>query len=381
MERRETIPLFDLKLAPADIDAVVETLRSGWLTMGPRVEAFEHAFSEHLGVRHAVALANGTAALHLACRAAGVGPNDEVIVPSYTFVATANAILYCGATPVFADILGVDNPSIDPAEVESRITPRTRAVVAVHFAGYPAAIDVLADLCRERELILIEDAAHAPSGQVGGRMLGTFGTVGAFSFFSNKVLSIGEGGLLATNDDSLAARARQLRSHAMTSTTWDRHLGHADSYDVVDIGFNYRMDEARAALAQARLSRLEEEVRRRRELTRTYRQRLKDLPGLIVPFTDEDVACSSCYVMPIMLADAARRFGLRRRLQEAHGVQTSILYPPVHEFSAYRRRFPRLSLPRTEQAGRSEVTIPLYPHMTVTEQDRVVRAIEDGLRV
>jgi dTDP-4-amino-4,6-dideoxygalactose transaminase len=381
MERRETIPLFDLKLAPEDIDAVVETLRSGWLTMGPRVEAFEHAFSEHLGVRHAVALASGTAALHLACRAAGVGPNDEVIVPSYTFVATANAILYCGATPVFADILGVDNPSIDPAEVESRITPRTRAVVAVHFAGYPAAIDVLADLCRERELILIEDAAHAPSGQVGGRMLGTFGAVGAFSFFSNKVLSIGEGGLLATNDDSLAARARQLRSHAMTSTTWDRHLGHADSYDVVDIGFNYRMDEARAALAQARLSRLEEDVRRRRELTQTYRQRLKDLPGLIVPFTDEDVACSSCYVMPIMLADAARRFGLRRRLQEAHGVQTSILYPPVHEFSAYRRRFPQLSLPRTEQAGRCEVTIPLYPHMTVTEQDRVVCAIEDGLGV
>ena len=355
----ELIPLFDLRLESEDIAAVTETLRSGWLTMGPQIEAFERAFAEHLGVRHAVALANGTAALHLAYKAAGVGPGDEVVVPSFTFVATANAILYCGARPVFADIVGLGDPSIDPADVERRITPRTRAVTAVHFGGYPAAVDVLAELCEDRGLALIEDAAHAPCAHLGGRKLGSFGLAGAFSFFSNKVLAVGEGGLLATDDDAVAATARRLRSHAMTSTTWDRHRGHADTYDVVDIGFNYRMDEARAALALARLSRLPAEVERRRQLTLNYRDALTNVPDIVVPYTVDDVARSSCYVMPIMLTTPDRRAELRRAMRETYGVQTSILYPAVHEFSAYRQRFPGVSLPRTELASRSELTLPL----------------------
>ena len=372
------IPLFDLRLEPEDIDAVVETLRSGWLTMGPRVEAFERAFAEHLGARHAVALSSCTAALHLAYRAAGIGPEDEVIVPSFSFVATASTVVHCGARPVFADIVGLGNPSIDPADVERRITPRTRAVTAVHFAGYPASIDVLADLCRDRGLLLIEDAAHAPSANVRGRKLGTFGLAGAFSFFSNKVLPVGEGGLLATNDDQLAARVRQLRSHAMTSTTWDRHRGHADSYDVGDIGFNYRMDEPRAALALARLSRLEADVGRRREITRAYREHLAGLPGISLPYTDDDVACSSCYVMPVMLA-ADRRGQFRRILRDVHAIQTSVLYPAIHEFSAYRQRFSNISLSRTERAAQCEVTIPLYPHLTGSEQQRILHAIEHAV--
>jgi dTDP-4-amino-4,6-dideoxygalactose transaminase len=375
-----TIPLFDLKLEPADIEAVAETLRSGWLTMGPRTEAFEQAFAQHLGARHAVALSSGTAALHLAYLAAGIGPGDEVIVPSFTFVATANGVIYCGGQPVFADIVGLENPSIDPASVERLITPRTRAVAAVHFGGYPAAVDVLADLCRDRGLALIEDAAHAPSAALAGRKLGTFGLAGAFSLFSNKVLSVGEGGLLVTDDDEVAARARQLRSHAMTSVTWDRHRGHADSYDVVDIGFNYRLDEPRAALALARLPRLEAEIERRRELTLAYREELAGVPDIILPYTAEDVSSSSCYVMPIMLRRPEQRAILRQVLREDYGVQTSILYPAVHEFSAYRERFPDVSLPRTELAACSELTIPLYPHMTEAEQSQVLRAIKHILR-
>lgn len=373
------IPLFDLRIEPADVEAVVETLTSGWLTMGPRVQAFERAFAQHLGVRHVIALSSGTAALHLAYHAVGVGPGDEVIVPAFTFVASVNAILYCGATPVFADIAGVENPSIDPAEVERLITPRTRAVAAVHFAGYPAPVDVLSELCHERGLALIEDAAHAPCAELDGRRLGTVGAAGAFSFFSNKVLAIGEGGALVTDDDAIAASARALRAHAMTSTTWDRHRGYADTYDVVDIGFNYRMDEPHAALALSRLSRIEADVARRRELTRSYRVRLQEIPGVIVPFTDDQVGASSCYVMPIMLAEPHSRLQFRRVLQDAHGVQTSILYPAVHEFSAYRQRFPGVSLPRTERAARSEVTIPLYPHMIEAEQQRVLVAIERAL--
>ncbi|MGI9183705.1 MAG: DegT/DnrJ/EryC1/StrS family aminotransferase [Solirubrobacteraceae bacterium] len=373
------IPLFDLELAPQDIEAVVQTLRSGWLTMGPRIAEFEEVFREHLDVRHAVAVSSGTAALHLAYRSAGVGPGDEVIVPSFTFVATANAALYCGAEPVFADIVGLENPSIDPLEVQRRITPRTKAVVAVHFAGYPAPVGALARLCRERGLSLIEDAAHAPSATLAGRKLGTFGQAGAFSFFSNKVLSVGEGGLLATDDDQLAERARRLRSHALTSMTWDRHRGHADSYDVVDIGFNYRMDEPRAALALSRLPRMESEIVRRRSLTFRYRERLESNAEIILPYRDEDVERSSCYVMPVMLRHPQRRADVRKILRERHGIQTSVLYPSVHEFTAYRERFPGVALPRTEAAARSELTIPLFPHMTDRQQDQVIDALNAAL--
>lgn len=375
----QPIPLFDLRLEPEDINAVTDTLHTGWLTMGPRTVALEQAFAKHLGIRHVVALSSCTAALHLAYLAVGVGPRDEVIVPSFTFVATANAVLYCGAQPVFADIVGLEDPSLDPVDVERRITPRTRAVSAVHFAGYPAAVDALADLCRDRGLALIEDAAHAPSAQLSGRKLGTFGAAGTFSLFSNKVLAVGEGGLLATDDDEIAARARRLRSHAMTSTTWDRHRGHADAYDVVDIGFNYRIDEPRAALALARLARMEADIERRRELTVAYRERLSGLSGIILPFGDEDVCRSSCYVMPLMLRAPERRAKFRRALRERHGVQTSVLYPAIHEFSAYRERFPGVSLPRTERAARCEVTIPLYPHMTEVDHERVLRAIQLSL--
>jgi len=369
---RDSIPLFDLVLDDEDVAAVVDALRSGWLTMGPRIQAFEEAFAEHLGVAHAIATSSCTAALHLAYLAAGVGPGDEVIVPSLTFVATANAAVYCGARPVFAEIVDRGRPMLDPADVEARITPRTKAVVAVHFAGYAAAADELADLCADRGIALLEDAAHAPVGDLHGRALGTWGLAGAFSFFSNKVLSVGEGGLLATDDDEVAQRVRSLRSHAMTSGTWDRHRGHAATYDVVDIGFNYRMDEPRAALALSRLRRVHEDVKQRRRLTLAYRERLRELPGVIIPFDDADVAGSACYVMPVMLEDPQRQERVRTDLRERHGVQTSILYPAIHEFSVYADRYPRVSLPRTELAARSEVTIPLYPHMTEAEQERVI---------
>jgi len=219
------IPVFDLEVTREDLDAVAETLRSGWLTMGPRTIAFETEFARSLDCSYAVAVSSCTAALHLAYLAAGVGPGDEVIVPSYTMAATAAAALYAGATPVFADIVGVEQPVIDVAHVEALIGPRTRAVVAMHFGGYAAAVDELADLCAARGISLLEDAAHSPMATLGGRHLGTFGLAGAFSFFSNKVLAAGEGGLLATDDARVAAFARSRRSHAMTRGSWDRHEG------------------------------------------------------------------------------------------------------------------------------------------------------------
>src|SRR5690242_12859447 len=241
--------------------------------MGPRTEAFEEAFGAHLGVRHAVAVSSCTAALHLAYLAAGVGPGDEVIVPAMTFAATAAAVMYCGGEPVFADVLGTEDFSLDPDDVARRLTPRTKAVCVVHFAGYAAPVAELRALCDAHGLALIEDAAHAPDATLDGRMLGTWGLAGAFSFFSNKVLACGEGGLLATDDDDVAALARSLRNQGMTSSSWSKFTGTSDTYDVLGLGFNYRFDDARAALLLSRLTRLEADVARRRVLTRGYRER------------------------------------------------------------------------------------------------------------
>jgi dTDP-4-amino-4,6-dideoxygalactose transaminase len=372
------LPLFDLRVEEQDLQAVAETLRSGWLTLGPRTAAFEEAFAAQLGARHAIALSSCTAALHLAYLAAGVGPGDEVIVPSFTFAATANAVLYCGATPVFAEIISLENPSLDPEDVARRITPRTKAVCVVHYAGYAAAADKLRELCDAHGIALIEDVAHAPSATLDGRKLGTWGLAGAFSFFSNKVLSVGEGGLLCTDDDEVAAFVRSRRSHAMTSGTWDRHEGRTDTYDVVGLGYNYRLDEPRASLLLSRLERLEADIARRRELTRRYRTLLAKVPGLIVPFEDGDVQGSSCYVMPIVLERDGTQAQVSASLRE-RGIQTSIFYPSIHRFTAYRERFPDISLPITELASRTELTLPLYPHMTSDDQDRVVQALAEAI--
>jgi dTDP-4-amino-4,6-dideoxygalactose transaminase len=380
------IPLFDLSLGEEDVAAVADVLRSGWLTMGPRTAEFEAAFAERLGVSHAVAVSSATAALHLAYRAAGVGPSDEVIVPAITFVATAAAARYCGATPVMADALGDHDFGLDPADVEARITPRTRAVCVVHYAGYPAAVETLRELCDARGIALIEDSAHAPAGRVreGGPAMGTVGLAGAFSFFSNKVLSCGEGGLLATSDDRVAELARRWRSHAMTSGTWDRHRGHATSYDVVDVGYNYRLDEPRAALLLSRLRGLDAAIERRRELVRRYRSLLAGVDGIVVPYTDQSVDLSACYVMPVLVEDAGVRDEVRARMLE-RGVQTSVLYPAVHEFTAYgggemrRGDEPGGRLPRSERIARAQITLPLYPHLEVSAQDHVVDALRAAL--
>jgi dTDP-4-amino-4,6-dideoxygalactose transaminase len=372
------VPLFDLRLDPEDIEAVMEVLRSGWLTMGPRTAEFEETFAEHLGVAHAVAVSSCTAALHLAYLAAGVGQGDEVVVPAMTFAATAAAAIYCGATPVFADILGPHDLSLDPADVEAKLTDRTRAVCVVHFAGYPAPVRELRELCDARGIALIEDAAHAPDADVDGRMLGTWGLAGAFSFFSNKVLACGEGGLVATDDDDVAALARSLRSQGMTSGSWSRYTGRTDSYDAVGLGFNYRLDEPRAALLLSRLRRLESDVARRRVLTRAYRAKLASVGGVSVPYADDAVDHSTCYVMPVVVDDESRRDAVRRSMRD-RGVQTSLFYPAIHEFTAYRERFGTVSLPRSEHIARAEITVPLFPEMDEATQDRVVAALAEGL--
>jgi dTDP-4-amino-4,6-dideoxygalactose transaminase len=375
----ERIPLFDIRLGDAEVAAVEEALRSGWLTMGPRTQAFEEEFAAHLGCAHVVATSSCTAALHLAYLAAGVGPGDEVIVPAITFVASAAAVRYCGGTPVLADVAGTHDLGLDPEDAERRITDRTKAVCAVHYGGYSCAVERLRDLCDARGLALIEDAAHSPAAtSPSGRTLGTVGLAGAFSFFSNKVLSCGEGGALATDDEDVAALVRSRRSHAMTSGTWDRHRGHSAGYDVVGLGYNYRLDEPRAALLSARLPGLAADVSARRRLVRRYREALRELPGVVVPYSDDEVERSSCYVMPILLVEPDLRDPLRRVMLERHRVQTSVLYPAIHEFTAYLSSQPA-PLPRSEHVACAQVTLPLYPHLSDGDQDRVVAALREAL--
>jgi dTDP-4-amino-4,6-dideoxygalactose transaminase len=221
---------------------VDDVIDSGWWSMGPQVLEFEKAFAEFCAVRHALAVANGTAALHLALLAAGCGPGDEVVLPSLNFVAAANAIAHTGAEPVFCDVLGPHDLNLDPTDLEAAVGPRTKAVVVLHYGGFPCDMEAVHEIAELRGLTVIEDAAHAPGGTWQGKMCGSLGLAGCFSFFSNKNLPIGEGGMIVTDDEDLANRIRLLRSHGMTTLTWERHRGHASSYDVVAQGFNYRLN-------------------------------------------------------------------------------------------------------------------------------------------
>jgi dTDP-4-amino-4,6-dideoxygalactose transaminase len=373
------VPLTDIAMPEADVQAVLDCLRSGWLTMGPRTAAFEQALARYVDTPHALTVSSGTAALHLACLAAGIGPGDEVIVPALTFVASANAARYVGATPVLCDICGPQDFNLDVADVERRITPRTRAIVAVHFCGYAADVLALRELCDARGLVLIEDCAEAIGATVddAGRQVGTVGELGAFSFFSKKQLCVGEGGMVSTADERLATRVRLLRSHALTSGTWDRHRGHDPSYDVVDIGFNFRLDEPRAALGLSRLGRLDDDLARRRALVRAYRERLAGIAGVELPWDELAVERSTHFAFPVLLSDRDARDRFREQLRE-RGVQTT-WYPALHTFTEYRDAVAAGDLARAGEVSDRHCVLPLSCTMDDAAVDVVVEAVEASL--
>lgn len=372
------IPLADVDIGTAEEAAVLDVLRRGWLTMGSVTAAFEEEFAQMTGARHALAVTNCTAALHLAGLALGWKPGDEIIVPSLTFVATANAVRYTGATPVFADILSENDFSLSPEDIARRITPRSRAIIVVHYAGYPVDMPAILALASEHQLDVVEDAAHAPGASLDDRSLGTWGRIGCFSFFSNKNMTTGEGGMIVTNDDDLAERLRLLRSHGMTSLTWDRHRGHAWSYDVVAPGYNYRIDEIRSAIGRVQLSKLATNNDRRRMLDEVYCERLSEsVPMVVVPYQSHP-GRPAHHLRPILLPDGMDRRAFMDHLK-SDGIQTSIHYPPVHQFSAYRSFNPGIDLPVTEAVARREVTLPLHPGMSFDDVGVVVAAIGNAI--
>ncbi len=308
-------------------------------------------------------MSNATVALHLACLALGIGPGDEVIAPSLSFVATTNAVLYTGAQVRFAEVCGEEELTISPESIEAQITPRTKAIIVMHYGGYPCRMPEILAVAQKYGLKVIEDAAHAPGAGLGEKALGTWGQVGCFSFFSNKNLSTGEGGMLVTDDDGIAEKVRLLRSHGMTSLTWDRHKGHAYTYDVVDMGYNYRLDEIRSALGLVQLRKLAANNARRREITEAYWQSLAG-SGLGLPFRQMGTGWEPAYhIFPALLPEGTDRLRFIDTLRAA-GIQTSIHYPPIHLFTHYRRLYPDVKLPVTEAVAAREVTLPLYPSMT-----------------
>jgi dTDP-4-amino-4,6-dideoxygalactose transaminase len=373
------VPLAEIEFGAEEQAAIQRVLEGRWLTMGAVTEAFETEFAHSLGANHAIAVANGTAALHLACLAVGLGPGDEVIVPALTFVATVAAIRYTGATPVFADIQSEADLTISPASINAGLTDRTRAILVMHYGGYPCDMPEIMTMARRRGVAVIEDAAHAPGASLEGRSLGTWGDVGCFSFFSNKNLVTGEGGMLVINNEGIAQRARLLRSHGMTSLTWDRHRGHAWSYDVTALGYNYRIDEIRAALGRVQLQKLAGNNERRRQLSKIYRERLAEsVPEAALPFAGHR-GISSCHLLPILLPEGSDRTRFME-LMAAHGIQTSVHYPPVHRFSFYRQQSSSLSLPLTERIADRQVTLPLYPSLSPALVAIVVRAVGNALQ-
>ena len=361
MERK--IPLSDIDLDEEETEAVTKVLKSKWLSMGPVTQKFEDEFAKYLGVKYAFGVSNGTAALHIAHKVLGIKEGDEVIVPSLTFVATANSVLYCGAKPVFADITSLNNFDISPDDILEKITDKTKAIIVVHYGGYPCDINAVMEIASDHDLKVIEDAAHAPGAEYKGKKCGTIGDVGCFSFFANKNLVTGEGGMIVTNDEKLAEKIRIIRSHGMTTLTWDRHKGHAHSYDVVDMGYNYRINEIASALGLVQLKKLDKNNERRRKIIEEYRKGLENTSGISVPFKNHNDT-PSYHIFPILLAEGINRDGFMDRLKEK-GIQTSIHYPPIHLFTYYRKMFgfKEGMLPKTEYVGEHEVTLPLYPLM------------------
>ena len=355
------VTLSDLNFDQRERKMVDRVIRSKWLTMGETVQKLEKNFADFVGAKHAIAVSSGTAALHLAMRALEIKPDDEVIVPSLSFVASSNAILYVGAKPVFVDISSLNDFNLSCDDLKKKITSKTKAIVVVHYGGYLADMEKIKKIARKHKLFIIEDSAHAIGADLSSKMAGTLGDVGCFSFFSNKNLATGEGGMVVTDDDRLARKIKLLRSHGMTSMTMNRHKGHAYSYDVVELGYNYRMTEISAALGILQLEKLTKGNKKRKALTDLYVANLKEADSLSIPFQDYPRK-SSYHLFPVLLNRKVNRKKFMELLKK-EGIQSSIHYPSIHKFSYYRKNLKgsQTKLPLTEYVGTHEVTLPLHP--------------------
>ena len=370
------VPLSAVRLTDTDIEAAVDVYRSGWLSMGPRTEELERAFADYTGAKHCLAVSSCTAGLHLAALAAGLGPEDEAVVPTITFVASANAIRYTGARPVFADIAAVDRPWLSAETAERAMTDRTKAIVAVSYGGHPGEVEDLRRLAEDRGVALIEDAAHGSGSWLGERHLGTFGLAGAISFSAGKNLGIGEGGMLLTDDDDVADHARLKRWHGVTRSIWERHRGGTESYGVSELGFNYRIDDPRAAIGRSRLGRLDDDNRLRAEIASVYRRELGELEGVSLLAAPPEAARVSNSMFAIVVDEGVDRDAFRGALAE-RGIQTSVHFSPVHRFELYADS--GAELPVADEFAARTVSLPMFAEMDEGQQAQVIEAVREAL--
>lgn len=361
-----------------EITEVVETLKSGWLSTGPRTKQFEREFAEYVGAAHAVATNSCTAAMHLALLASGIGPGDEVIVPSMTFAATANVVEHVGARPVFADSLP-DGFNIDPADIRNRITSRTRALVVVHFAGLPCPMDEISAIARERGLLVMEDAAHAAGAEYHGKRIGGLGNVTAFSFYVTKNICTAEGGMVVTDDAELAEKIRVLSLHGMDIGAWQRYAKSGQlHYEIVVPGFKYNMTDLAAALGLCQLRKLDRFIKVRQEYARMLTAELSNLEELILP-ADATAHRHAWHLYPVMVRPERLR-------TDRDGVMTALIaenigigvhFRPLHLYPFYREKYGyrKGMLPRAEFVGERVFSVPLSPKLSLGDVRSIVTAV------
>ena len=367
------LPYGRQEIGDADIKAVVEALVSGWLTTGPKVSEFEQAFAAHAGADEGIAVNSGTAALHAAMRAIGVRTGDEVIVPALTFAASANAAIYEGATPVFADV-EEDTLLIDPSSVRRLLTPRTRGIVAVDYAGQPADYDALRQIAKNRGIALIADACHSPGASYRGSKVGTLADISCFSFHPVKHMTTCEGGMCLTNDSEKAAHMRRFRNHGIDSDHRSREAKGAHAYDMAELGYNYRLPDVQCALGLAQLNRLEGWVAARQKIARAYNRALARLPQVTPLYTHPD-RTNAHHLYVVRLSDGVDRDRVFAALR-ADGIGANVHYAPVYWHSYYQARgYRKGQCPVAERASQQILTLPMFPAMTEEDVSRVVHAL------
>jgi dTDP-4-amino-4,6-dideoxygalactose transaminase len=373
-------PLSDIDLGKEEEEEVLRVLRSKWLSTGPVTERFEKAYSRYLGGGFSLAVSNGTAALHLALACLDLKKGDEVILPSLTFVATANAVLYVGGKPIFADIVSTDDFNISHEEIEKKVSKRTKAVVVMHYGGYPCDMESIVAIAKKHRIHVVEDAAHAPGAEYHGKKCGAIGEIGCFSFFSNKNLVTGEGGMVFTRNQAFAERMRTMRSHGMKALSWEKYRGHLSLYDIEGLGYNYRTTEIQSALGLVQLGKLNRNNQKRRRLVEAYRRELQGIEGISIPFLLYRTG-PSYHLFPVLISSSIPRDKMMDKLK-GHGIQTSIHYPPIHLFSLYRKQFgcKKGMLPKTEEVSRREVTLPLHPGMDGDDVRWIAKKLKGVIR-
>lgn len=372
---RDYIPYGRQSIDEEDIRAVEEVLRSDYITTGPKISEFEQKVCEYTGAKYAVAIANGTAALHAACFAAGIGEGDEVITTPITFAASANCAFYCGARPVFADIKP-DTYNIDPEDIRRKITPRTKAIIAVHFTGQPCEMDEIQAIADEYGLTVIEDAAHALGADYKGKRIGSISDMTTFSFHPVKHITTGEGGMITTNDEKLYQRLKLFRSHGITrdSEVMTRNDG-AWFYQQMDLGYNYRITDIQCALGVSQLKRLNQFVARRRELVKRYNEAFADLPEIICPAQKE--GCHNSYHLYVIQVE--HRDEVFAKLREAN-IGVNVHYIPVYQHPYYQEHgYREVCCQNAEEYYRRAITLPLFPELADEEQEYVIEQVKKAV--